>query len=226
MKRLLKKFLLWLMDTAFYSWFMYEVFPKIRFTTKYTRFSGHKFLMGYKILRPGQFILALDEDKASVLVPGFMSHAGYVVNNAITGDPYSFEIGEMTARGFTFSTWFDICHEASRVLICDCLDWDLNHKHKMLQAVSLFYYSEYDLKFTLGVSALYCSELVYQLDKEAGGKLLVDLSDIESIGRKYISPDGLLFGKNVKVVWDSDGELDNMSGPEAEEFCRSRGYIK
>ncbi len=241
------KLLLWMTETRLWHWIVMHVLPYIRFSMYYTRFSGDRFVEAYKILTPGQFILTLDESKGTAfLVPGFMTHATYVVGNCQYDPKAKYEVAEMTHHNFTKSHLFTVCKESSRILICDCLDWDNDHKQRMLAAVPSMEGAQYDVTFTLGVSTLYCSELVFQLDRIARfwmfdgkaqgeflaknparpGALDVNLDDVKGLGTKYISPDGLLFGKNVRVVWDSDGELTGMMGPQARELCKQKGYIK
>lgn len=241
---MLQKLMLALVGSKVWSWLLLKVLPYLRFSMYYTRFKGRRFVQGYKILAPGQFVLTLDEHKiTSMLVPGFMTHAGFVVGNAlhlpVKEVPY--EVAEMTHDHFTKSYFFDVCKESSRVLICDCLDWDFGYVEKMLANLPRLEKAKYDVGFSLGVELLYCSELIYQLDRMANnpeanlldlrdhsflGRLEVDLSDIHGLGQRYISPDGLLFAKNTTVVWDSDGELDGMTGPEAREFCKEKKLIK
>ncbi len=193
-------------------------------------------------MTPGQFILCLDEKKGTAfLVPGFMTHATYVVNNCFYNNNQDYEVAELTHHGFTHSYLFTICKESDRILICDCVDWDLAHKQRMIAAVPQFYKTSYDVGFRFGISTLYCSELVWFLDliathpeisieQLAESKLLpklkADLSDLEGLGQQYISPDGLLFAKNTRIIWDSDGAMTGFMGPDAEVYCRTKGYIK
>jgi len=229
------------METKLWSWLLLRVIPFVRFSIYYTRFEGDKFVEAYKILEPGQFILAIDEKKATtVLVPGFTTHAAYVVSNCQKFGGNKYEVAEMTHRGYTKSYLFTICKEASRILICTCLYWDKEYKKDMVKNISRFENVKYGVNFSLGIKALYCSELIYQLDRitafpkiteealsspDVRGVLDVDLSDLAGLGRPYISPDGLLFASNTKVVWDSDGEFTGMNGIQAEKFCKAKGYI-
>lgn len=225
MKIMYKKFIMWFMSTSFYDWLLIKVIPYIRFSTYYTRLKGADYNAGYSVLQPGMFILCLDEQKlTSLLIPGFMSHAGYCIAKK-DGQWKPYEVGEMTRHGYTKSDFFDLCKESSRVLICTCIDWTSEDISKMISLCPQFESSKYDTKFTLGVEALYCSELIYQLDQLSGKKLMVDLSDLAGLGRPYLSPDGLLLGKNVKVLWDSDYRLTGLIGPEIEDACKYLGYI-
>lgn len=216
------------MRTALYAWILTKVLPFLRFSTQYTRFSGKSFVEGYTKLKRGQILLTVDESKAtSFLIPGLMSHAAFVVNVCNAGNQ-KYEVAEMTHLNFTKSYFFDVCKEASRVIILECTDWRTYEIDKMIEYIPNFYKCKYDIRFTLGVRSLYCSELIYQLDNAVNrfkNQLKLDLSDLAGIGQPYISPDGLLFAQNVRVVWDSDGVFDGLTGPQAEKKCRQLGII-
>ncbi len=235
------KFIYWLTSTSFWHWLLIQELPFIRMPY-YTRFEGDKFVEGYRVLSPGQFLLCIDEKKlTTLLVPGFVTHAAFVTGNCLKMGGIEYEVAEMTHRNFSKSYWFTICKESSRVFICDCLDWDSDFKSKMLGSIRRFYGALYDIKFKFDVTSLYCSELIYQLDRVANnpgcsdsqlaedtlkGRMQVDISDFAGIGQEYISPDGLLFGKNVRILWDSDGEFSGLLGPEVEAILKSKGKIK
>lgn len=231
-----RKFILWLLQTKFWSFIILKVLPYVRFSTYYTRFAGRDFVEGYDKLKPGQFIICLDDKKAtSFLIPGFSSHAAYVVNHCQKKNNLEYEVAEMTHDHFRKSYFFTVCKEATRVLLCECRDWDDMDRAIMCAKINEFENAKYDVSLSLGVNALYCSELIYQLDimaakyrdeKATVGKMKVDLSDLAGIGRQYISPDGLLFAYNTRVVWDSDGYMSGMTGPQAELYCKQRGYIE
>lgn len=231
------------METRLYRLILLKCVPFIRFTTYYTSLRGNKYHEGYRLLRPGCILLTVDRRKlTSVLIPGTMSHAALCVfkrppHDALMGvDAY--EVAEMTHENYTRSDFFDICKEADRVVILQCLDWDDDYVARVIDACLGFKDAKYDVEFELGVKSLYCSELVYEADKTADywarggddatfdtdqkyGRLQVDLSDVAGLGRPYISPDGLLFAKNVRCVWDSDGFWQGLMGPQIEErICR------
>lgn len=231
-----------IINSKAWNWLLMNILPYVRFSMYYTRYKGVNYIVASRIMSPGQFILCLDEQKGTAfLVPGFMTHACYVVNNCMYSGNSEYEIAEMTHHNYSKSYLFDVCKESSRILICDCMDWDLEHKKKMIEAIKRFYDAKYDVQFKFGIKSLYCSELVYQLDRIAThpemtdaefvtsnvkGLMDLDISDFAGLGQEYISPDGLLFGKNTRVVWDSDGELTGLMGPEAEKYCKQKGYIK
>jgi hypothetical protein len=208
-----KRFFLWLMKTRFWHWLLISVIPYIRFTTYYTSLRGDKYHAGYRRLLPGDYCLAVDRKKAtSLLVPGVMTHAALCWNRRELYDK-ACEIVEMTHHDFTHSDFFDICKESDRVVIMRCLDFDLEYiNNVLLPRCAELQDCKYDVDFDLGISALYCSELVYQSDVER--RLQVSLEDIAGLGHPYISPDGLMFAKNSLCVWDSDDEFTGLLGDE------------
>ena len=195
----MKSFLVWFMKTKLYKWALKSVIPYIRFTTYYTSLRGHKYVQGYELLKPGHIILTNDKKKlTSLLIPGEFSHAALCVGK----HPDQWEIAEMTHTNFTKSHFFDLCKEADRVVILECVDFSNGYIERMIDKAMSFEGAKYDSEFTLGVDALYCSELIYQAD--FAKFLQVDLSDLAGLGRLYLSPDGIYRAKNGRVVWDSE----------------------
>jgi hypothetical protein len=189
------------MRTRFYNWLLRDIIPYVRFTTYYADFPGYKYHEGYFLLKPGDIILTVDDKKLTTKLiskatgeEGF-SHAAFCVSkNQI------FEVAEMTHKDFTKSCFFDICKEATRVVILRCSDFDNAYINEMIKLTSQFANCKYDTQFKLGIEALSCSELVYYYDFQH--RLKVDLTPI--LGNDpYISPMGLFQAKNVRIVWDS-----------------------
>lgn len=192
------------MQSNLYKYLLIKVIPFIRFSLYYTKLKGFQYIDGYKYLSPGDILLTVDYKKLThYLIPGEFSHAALCVGIGNEIDP-KFEIAEMTHENYTKSFFFDLCKEADRVVILRCNDWDNDYKKLVIQKCLSFENAVYDLEFDLGVKALYCSELVYQSDIEH--RLQVDLTDLEGLGRPYISPTGLYQAKNIKVIWDSNGK--------------------
>lgn len=191
------------MQSSFFSWLMIHVVPYIRFTTYYTSFRGYQYLIGYELLEPGDIILTTDKLKlTSFLIPGEFSHAALCVNK----DGHNFEIVEMTHENFHKTWFFDVCKESTRLVILRSKK-KLN-RSKIIQVIKKalsFERSIYDLQFGLGVKALYCSELIYHAYKKF---IKFDLTDVESLGRNYISPGGIYDSDDLKLVFDSDNFKD------------------
>jgi hypothetical protein len=232
-----RKFMLWLMQTRLYAYLMNHVVWRLRLSNYYTSFTGAQYHSGYEKLQPGMFILCVDNHKlVNAVVDGTFSHAAlcvakgtkYLIEpnrgamNALA--TYPPEIVELVHEGYNKAHFFDVCKESDRVAIFDCRDWSADHKASMVDSAKLFENCSYDIHFTLGVEALYCSELIYQCDLEAGGganKLQVSLADLAGLGRPYISPDGLAKALNSICVWDSANELTGLTGAE----IKARGLL-
>lgn len=190
------------MGTQVYFWLLIRVIPYIRFSLYYTSIRGWKYQRGYKLLQPGDFMLTVDEKKLThLLIPGMFSHGCLCIDKGS-----EWEVSEMTHENYTKSCFFDLCKEADRVVIMRCKDFDQKYIDEVLiPTCKSFVDAKYNVEFDLGIPALYCSELVYQSDKER--RLKVNLEDLAGLGRPYISPDGLYKAKNCVVVWDSDQEV-------------------
>lgn len=249
-----RRLILWFIETNIYKYLIKKVIPFVRFSFYYTKFRGNKYHEGYQRLQAGMMIGTIDYSKLTgILIPkvsgGILSHVGYCINKRnpddITqlhqGQPVfhgeGLEIVEMTHTDYTFSDFFDLCKESERVVIFDCLDWDLDYKRRMINAALSLRNATYDVEFEFGISSLYCSELIYMADciannAEYFGELAVpkpriqaSVEDLMGLGREYISPDGLLTAKNVRVVWDSKGELTGLTGDQVSDIV-FKGKLK
>jgi hypothetical protein len=118
-------------------------------------------------------------------------------------DPFvPFEIVEMTHLDYTHSTWEDITRQSTRVVIARCKDWSTEYIEQVLIPSAMsFQDRKYDDRFQMGAETLACSELIYFSD--VAGKLDVSLKPIIG-GKPYITPVGLILGKNIEIIWDSD----------------------
>lgn len=200
MKNFKKIIILAIMQTNIYKWLLDKVIPYIRFTTYYTSFKGYKYYLGYNHLKPGDIILTNDSKKlTALLIPGDWSHAAMCVSK-----DGNWEVSEMTHNDYTKSTFFDICKEATRVAIFRLQNNDQDYISKMINTCKSFSEAKYDTDFSLGIKALYCSELVYLSDPER--RIEANLEDFVGIGREYISPTGLANAKGVIKIWDSKEE--------------------
>ena len=202
MKKIYKKLLIKIIHSKTWRCLLIKIIPFIRFSMYYAKIRGHQYAFGYSKLKSGDIILSVDKKKlTSLLVPGIFTHAAFCVYKGHF--PSFYEVAEMTHNNFTESYFFDICKEADRVVILRCTDFDLNYTNQVISKCRSLSASQYDVEFNLGIEALYCSELIYQSDFEH--RLDLNLDDIHSLGTKYISPDGIYFAKNIKVIWDSEG---------------------
>jgi len=203
----MKKLTKWFLATKFWKWLLLTVLPGVRWSVGYTKIRGWVYKRGYRKLYPGCIICTVDENKASVLIPGTWSHSALCV--AKTPD-CEFEVSEMTQHNFTESCFFDICKEADRVLIGICDDWDIMYIRKVIEKNKSFKDKLYDVQFAMNDEALSCSESIYHSDFEH--RLKVNLEDIAGLGHEYISPDGLTKASNFRVIWDSEDEFKSCPG--------------
>lgn len=196
--KLYRRSMLGLMQSKIYNDVLLDIIPYIRFTTYYPEFSGIQYHSGYHFLKPGHIILTVDEQKLTTkLIGGEFSHAALCVSKDNV-----WEFSEMTHENYRKSTFFEICKESTRVVIINCNDWDEEYKKEVIKKCKSLRGAKYDTGFDLGIKALYCSELVYQSDFER--RMKVNLEDLAGLGREYLSPTGILAGKNMSLVWDSD----------------------
>lgn len=169
--------------------------PKIRLSWAHSAITGKQYREGYELLRPGYIILSTDSKRLStVLTPGVWAHAALCVSKG--GD---YEVAEMTAKGFTKSDFYDICHTSDRVVLLDCFDWDDEYIHHVIKQCAKLDDVEYDDDFQLDNAALYCSELIYFCDTEQ--RLGLQLRDI--LGTMYVLPDDIYHATNINIIWDS-----------------------
>jgi hypothetical protein len=204
------------MQTRFYNWLLAKIIPFIRFTTYYTELRGKHYHNIYGLIRPGDIILCTDSKKlTSVLIPGIVDHAALFV-----GYHNDFEVCEMNHNGFTKSYVCDVWKESTRVLIIRVMTWSENYILNIIEKCLSFEGCEYDNAFELGIKKLYCSELIYQSDYM--NLMRVDLTDLAGLGRKYISPMGLLLSYDSYCVYDSDGKFDGLTGDQIEWLLKQK----
>lgn len=204
------------MNSRFYNWLLGSVFPFVRLSWRIPRMNGPAYHRGYNILRQGDICFTADNAKLSgFLIPGFVDHACLCV-----GKSGATEIVEMIYSGFHRITFFDLCHEADRVIIARA-NWTMEYCNLVANRALSFDGALYDRLFLINgdLKFLYCSELVVAADYE--NKLRLDYSDLAGLGQKYISPQGLLESYDLTVVFDSAGELEGLTGDQIEWKLKS-----
>jgi uncharacterized protein YycO len=187
----------WMMKTKIYKHVLMKIIPYIRFSLYYTDMTGVKYNALNKAMQPGDILLCIDKKKLTTkLIPGEFSHAAMCVSNDGV-----WETSEMTHNDYSKTCMFDICKESDRVVILRP-GLPLSVINKAIEKCKTYQDVDYDIEFSLGVEALYCSELVYE--SYANNVLGVDITDFAGLGKPYISPTGLYNAKNVTVIIDSD----------------------
>ena len=187
----------WLMKTKFYKHVLLNVIPYIRFTTYYPQMNGKQYSALYKAVEPGDIILTIDRKKlTTVLIPGEFSHAGMVVSKDGV-----WETAEMTHNHYDKTCVFDMAKSSDRIVVMRP-QLPLSVINKAIEKCKSFEGADYDTSFSLGIEALYCSELIYE--SYENNSLGIDISDLLGMGKPYISPSGLYTAKNLRVVLDTD----------------------
>lgn len=190
-----KRFLLWLMCTRFYKFLLKYVIPEI------TIFHGTGPSYFFKArlrdsMQEGDILLSKSAfHLTNLLIGGKFSHAAIVVGKD--------KIAEMSANDFDVVDVDKFCKATTRVALLRLKIEDKEYGKLMAERAMEFQNREYDFQFTIGVEALYCSELCFQSDFE--GRFKCDLTDLKSIGRPYISPYGLYVAEGLKTVtfWEA-----------------------
>jgi len=187
----------WLVKLPWYRHFLMNIIPYIRFSLYYTDMSGVKYNALNKVMQPGDVLLCIDKRKLTTkLIPGEFSHAAMCVSNDGV-----WETSEMTHHDYAKRCLFDICKESDRVVILRP-QLDKTIIDQAVDKCKSFQQAKYDIEFSLGVEALYCSELVYE--SYANNSLEADISDLAGLGKQYISPSGLYAARKLKIIIDSD----------------------
>jgi len=184
------KFILWLMSTRFYRFLLKYVIPNITFFTA----TGPSYFFKQRIrdgMKAGDVLLSKSSGHlTNLLIGGKYSHAAIVVDTD--------KIAEMTANGFDIVNVDKFCKQSTRICLLRLKDSDDDYGKEMAIKALEFSNADYDLSFTLGVEALYCSELCYQADFEKRFKC--DLSDLAGLGKPYVSPLGLYSAPGLKIM--------------------------
>ena len=198
-RKILRIIILRFFETRLCEFLMWNIIPYIRFTFYYTSFRGWRYQRGYKFVKPGRIILTNDSWKfTAFIIPGPWSHATLCV----TRDS-EFEIAEMTHRHFTRSTFYDLCHESTRVGIFECTDWDEEYVKTVIKTCLTYKDALYGLR--KGPKFLSCSKMIVASDPEH--RLKASHEDALGLGMSYVSPTDISEALNIRKVWDSDDEV-------------------
>lgn len=187
----------WMMKLPWYRHLLMNIIPYVRFSLYYTDMTGVKYNALNKVMQPGDVLLCIDKRKLTTkLIPGEFSHAAMCVSNDGV-----WETSEMTHNDYAKTCLFDICKESDRVVILRP-QLDQSTINSAIEKCKSFHEAKYDIEFSLGVEALYCSELVYE--SYVDNSLEADITDLAGLGKPYISPSGLYTARRLKIVIDSD----------------------
>lgn len=189
------------MKTKLYKWLLLKFLPGKRLTWKIPSIKGWKYHKGYELLQPGDIILSIDNRALTGAFIKFLSGGQFSHGSVCVGKYPHPEIAEMLAEGFCLNNFYDIIHEAERVVIMRALHWSQEYRQAFIDKVLSFKGIPYDVSFELGVEAFYCTEEIYQGDFDK--TLNFNLEDFAGLGRPYLSPQGVYECQNLVVIWDS-----------------------
>ena len=185
------------MRTKIYNHTLKHIIPYIRFSMYYPSINGKQYSRLYMALRHGDVILTTDKKKlTTMLIPGEFAHAAMCVAKGT-----DWEISEMTHNDYDKTTFFDICRMSDRVVILRP-QLEQHVIERAIEKCLSLEGAEYDNAFSLGIEALYCSELIYESFE--GNSIEVNVDDLMGLGKPYISPGGLYHAKKLKIVIDSN----------------------
>lgn len=186
------RFLLWLMSTKLYRFFLKYILPQIQFFHA----TGPSYFIKQSLIDkmlPGDVLLTKSSfHLTNLLIGGRFSHAAIVIEKN--------KIAEMTAKGFDVVNVSEFSKHCTKISLLRLHPQDNEYSKKMAQYCMNFSDRSYDNKFSLNVEALYCSELVYQSDYEK--RIKYDLTDLIGAGTLYISPDGLYDAVGLTPVFE------------------------
>ena len=104
MSKIYKRFIIWIMRTNFYFFFLKNIIPFIRFSTYYTKLKGKQYHKLYSQLEVGDIIVTVDKKKlTSLLIPGEFSHAAMCVSK-----DGLWETSEMTHSDYTKTCFLQV----------------------------------------------------------------------------------------------------------------------
>jgi hypothetical protein len=188
----MKHLLLWFMGTRIYSFFSLKIIPYL-----YVWFMPRKPAdgIGEWLLRieDGDILLCHSKTKlTSFLIPGKWDHAAIATPQGVV---------EMVGTGWRCIPYIQYWNEASSFCVMSFRNADPEYQKAFYEKALSFKGTPYDIHFTLGVKALYCSELIHVCDTENRGEY--NLADLAGLGRPYLSPQGIYNAKGLHVVYES-----------------------
>lgn len=183
------KIKLWILQSSLWRFFITQVLWRFRFSNGYGKYDGAQFEALRAKLNRGDILFSSDRHKlVSYLIPGEVSHAAIYVNSVC--------VIEATHLGVQVTTLFDFCKESDLVIAGRCINFDEDYTESFIANARELIGKPYDASLSLGTEALYCSELIYQADRQK--RIKYNLKDLVGLGRPYISPQGLLESTNIK----------------------------
>lgn len=199
-----KRFAAWILKFWPVQFFICKILPGIRFSVSPPEMTGAQFEAFAKNVRPGMLVFSKDRRKlASWLTPGKWDHVAVVDANLMIVEAHMPKVRQISL--------FDFCHTSDEVGI---LIPPKAVAESFISECHRFIGLPYDTFFADGREALYCSEMIWDMD--IGNELGFDTVDEIGLGIGYVSPDDLWNSKNALnrascldlangKAWDFDG---------------------
>ena len=185
----------WILKWWLVQWFVVRVLPSIRFSIKAPAMTASGFYDFQRALRPGDLVFSSDRSKlSSFLIPGQWDHVAIVSDLTDEyGVPLIVEAHQPVVRQITP---FQFCHDSDVVGVA----WpnDPGLAKRFASESHLYLGVPYDSLFAKGREALYCSELIWEMDD--ANELGFDTSDTKGLGIPFVSPDDLWNAVNLKRI--------------------------
>ena len=187
-----RQFFLWISGTWLYEFVLKWVVPAIRFGGRPTPRLVREIILDR--IRLGDVLVVKDRHKlTNILIGGEFSHCGMYLGLG--------EVGEMAANGYGAVSLRTFLSHSTKIKVLRLRDYDKKYATLMVRKFRMLGHpADYDIKFSLGIDLLACSEIIYHADIE--NRMKADLTDIAGLGRPYISPDGIAKAPGLKEWFD------------------------
>lgn len=188
------KVVAWLLQTRVMLFFLRYIIPNIKFIHApgpawiVREQFRTKMQVGDILVSKSRFALT------NLIIGGKFSHAAVVISS----EPD--QIAEMTHKDFDVVGIKEFSENTTRIALLRFKQAPKWYAKQFAKNAMRFQDKRYDAKFTLGVEALYCSELLFQSDDEH--RMGADTSDLVSLGTPYLSPDGVYQAKGLQVIFE------------------------
>lgn len=180
-----KRFAAWILKFWPVQFFICKILPGIRFSVSPPEMTGAQYEAFAKNVRPGMLVFSRDRRKlASWLTPGKWDHVAVVDKNLMIVEAHMPKVRQISL--------FDFCHTSDEVGI---LIPPSEVAENIIAQCHRFIGLPYDTFFADGREALYCSEMVWDMDQT--NILGFDTVDEIGLGIGYVSPDDLWNSKNA-----------------------------
>jgi uncharacterized protein YycO len=186
----------WFMSTWLYRFISLHIIPHL-----YYWFSPNRpideFYDMEDLIAPGDFLVSTSRFKLTHLIisgiGGYPDHAAIYIGDG--------KVIEMVGTGWNKIPLRQFWREATNMAVIRLKKRDKAYASVMIQRALDMEGVEYDLWFEPSLDFLYCSELCGHCDIENRAEF--NLDDLKGLGRKYLSPKGVMYAKGCEIVYDT-----------------------